>query len=88
MVSGFLLLVADSLKSPWSPHGKRNAFSERCLNGLNFQIKSRKFPALLWIYTEGEGDLRGTGMREVARPGEMETDRWTNSRETKLEGSD
>jgi hypothetical protein len=79
------LLVADFFKSSWSPHGKRNTFSERCLHGLNFQIKSRKIPTLLWIYTEGEGALRGTRDErsgKVRRDG----DRWVDEQRRSQDG--
>lgn len=87
--NGSLPLVAD-----WSPQRKRNTLIERCQNCHNFQLKSRKIPTLLWIFTEdvrvwvGGGTRLKTGMRETARPGEMETDGRTRSTEAKMEEGD
>lgn len=60
----------------------RNTFSERCLHDLNFQIKSRKIPTLLWIYTEGDGGLRDTKderSRKTRRVGDRLVDKWQRS---------
>lgn len=62
----------------------RNTFSERCLHDLNFQIKSRKIPTLLWIYTEGKGDLRDTKderSRKTRRAGDRLVDKWQRSQD-------
>lgn len=77
-------LAADSHKSFWSPHRKRNTFSERQLNCHNSLRKSKKIPTLLWIYTEDTVGVLGR-MGEAARPGEMETHGQTRSMEAKME---